>query len=287
MDKNSDDNMWEELEKLMKKSELDDDFDMLNYNPNFNSNITINSDINTTNTNNFTETELNNMEIIPLPSCNISIGDEMFWEVNSEKSYELLYDSYKNDYYKNIINNSNNYSNTHFCHCCRNQLVLSYNDINNFINSHAYSKSKKCIKYLLMVFRLCPHFFPIDIVMNSIVLRNRVYSHLQLPDKFKNNPSERSQQDIVADTSIYETYYSKIHKELNPFVYEIYFHQPNLTFSDYIQCSVCKSYMCPMHFYLSNSNCSKCKFCDKNWVVCGWCKNIFTEEYACKFIHKK
>jgi hypothetical protein len=225
-----------------------------------------------------------NMEVEILSNSSMFI---CFPEVNNESSYKIIYESFRADPLKKIFNDSNNYTNSNFCNCCRNLFILPYDDTNDFLNWHLNSTLKKHNKYLLLVFRLNPFIFPCDLTMNNKFLRNIIYSNLRIDDKFKNNLGERTELDIINDKNSFYTYINRMNREMSTFAYEIFFNQPNLNFCDYIQCSICTSYMCPMHFYLSSSYCAKCKFCIKIWVVCGWCKNIFNEEYACKYIHKK
>jgi hypothetical protein len=260
MEKNPD-NQPEKIESdnMITDTELDDDFDMLSDDYNYITDL------------NFDEGNKNdNNEIKPLTD-----------EQKSERIYEYIYLICNGEPVKNT-----NYSNESFCVCCKSQLILPHNEVNNFLNSHFDVKKKINIKYLLLVFRLCPYYFSMDYLMKNPILKNKMIEHLKSIGKISNDELTSINSNEQGEIILYDKYFSFIN-QVTPFAYEIYFHQPNLTFMDYIKCSICRGYMCPMHYYLSNSSCIKCTYCDKNWLVCGWCKPNFNEFYACKFIHQK
>lgn len=252
MDNNSDDKIWEELDSCI-----------------------------------FQMVDEYNMELNMIPETkndNINHNDSsssVVIESNPEIYYEMVYS------YNELPENNSDYSNESFCSCCKNQLVIPYTEIDNFVRTHSNINKKKFNKYLMLLFRLCPNLLPFNFIMTNKFLREKVYSYLNLHDNFKYNPNERTYENINTDYTIYSIYLSKTNREMSPFVYEIYFHQVNLKYEDYIKCSICRRYQCPMHMYLSNCLFSKCTYCDKNCIICGWCKPIYNEYYACKFIHKK
>ena len=228
----------------------------------------------------------NDENYIDLDPCIFEMHDDI---INiSESNSEAFY---KNLYFRNNQQdcNTNDYKNTSFCFYCKTNLVIPSTEINNFINLYIYSNKKKHIKYLLLVFRLCPNLLPFNFVMTNKILRNTIFNLLNITDNFKNNLNDRSYLDIINDYSVYNRYIKHINNLINlqPYVYEIYFNQPDLKFSDYIKCSTCNNYICPMHVFLLYYFCSSCSFCEKKWFVCGYCRPIFNEEYACKYIHKK
>lgn len=215
--------------------------------------------------------------------------DEMVNDTYIEENPELYYENmYNRNNNQDILSQltSTNYTNTSFCFYCRSNLVIPNTEINNFIDLYIYSNKKKHIKYLLLVFRLCPNLLPFKFVMTNKILRSTIYDFLNIDDKFKNNPDERTDLDIINDYSVYNTYIKNI-KDIPQYIYEIYFNQPNLKFSDYIMCTICNNYICPMHIFLLDYICSSCNFCEKKWFVCGYCRPNFNEQYACKYIHKK
>lgn len=201
---------------------------------------------------------------------------------DEERMYKQMYESSSLE----SADRNTNYSNLSFCNFCRNQVVIPFSETDNFINAHRNINSIKYKKYLLPVFRLCPFLFDLDFVMSNKLLRGIVYNHLGIIDNFKNNPLERMEHDVINDYAVYNNYLSRIRHDKTHFVFEIYFHQPELQFSDYVKCNICKSYLCPLHFYISNSHCVGCKYCDKKWLICSNCKPVFNEFYACKYIHK-
>jgi hypothetical protein len=171
---------------------------------------------------------------------------------------------------------STNYNNEHFCYYCKNYMVMPDYEIINFLKFHL--SLKKYSKYLILVFRLCPFIFNYINVMENKYLRKFIFNYLNISDCYSN----------AINLDIFNKYNEKYGCYLKTHVYENLFHQPNLTFFDYIKCDSCKKYLCPMHRYLSNCYYKKCQICNnKLWTICGWCKSSFNEEIACKYIHKK
>lgn len=206
--------------------------------------------------------------------------------IKTENSVEEFYKKLYTRFHFSLNEHSSNYENKNFCDCCRKQYVIPPSELDSFIFSHATFSSPRTKKYLLLVFRLKPFLFPFDVVMDNPFLRQTVYDRTGTNDRFKKNISARTEENKETDKLVYTKYFNILGIEATDFVYEQYFHQPYLTFCDYVKCSICRSNMCPTHYYLSNAQCSKCNFCDKSWVVCGWCKPNFNEGYACKYIHK-
>jgi hypothetical protein len=174
-----------------------------------------------------------------------------------------------------INNNSDTESETEYnklCYYCNKELVIPPNEIDNFINKHMYKKKKSL--YVILVFRLCPSLLPWYFVMNNPTLRKIIFDFLNIKD------------DNINDYLLYQYYISVINKNITSFVYNIYFNQLKLNYEDHIKCSLCNNYICPMHIYLSNIRYFKCKYCHKKWILCGWCKPLFNEYYACEYIHK-
>jgi hypothetical protein len=259
MDKNSDDKIWEDLEAFIFQTTDEDDLVVVDE------------------TNNNKKPD----DSVIIPNNNNDLLSSVIIDFNPEIYYEMVYS------YNELPDNNIDYSNESFCWCCKNQLVIPCTEIDNFVITYSNVNKKKFNKYLLLIFRLCPKLLPFNFIMTNKILRENVYSYLNLYDNFKYNINERTDADISTDYTIYSTYITQINRNISPFVYEIYFYQPSLKYEDYIKCSICHRYQCPMHMYLSNCTFSKCTFCDKKWQVCGWCKPIYNEYYACMFIHKK
>ena len=267
MDKNPDDKIWKDLETLILNMSDED-------------NLIKKSD----------EDNLikkSDMDINLTLECGANLNDDNSYYNTSVKTDPEIYYQEIYTIYDNEPDNNTDYTNSNFCIYCKNKMVIPYNEINNFAKIHINVHKKRYVKYLIAVFKLRANLLPYNFVMTNKILRELVYSYLNLPDKFANNINERTESDIKIDYSIYTTYLLKNNRETTTFVYEIYFHQPDLKYEDYLKCSMCKMYLCPMHLYLSNSTFSQCNFCDKKWLVCGWCKPFFNEYYACKYIHKK
>lgn len=205
--------------------------------------------------------------------------------INNKSDIELYYQNlYSNNLNSSCACDSINSSN---CYYCLNYMVIPPTEISNFIKMHLHLDKKHHAKYLIAVFKLCGKLLPYDFVMGNKILRNIVYNYFNLQDKFSNNISDRTTNDIQSDYLLYNNYIlNNNHIKINSFVYNIYFNQPNLEYDDYFTCSLCKVNLCPMHLYLSNIICNKCNYCNKKWLICGWCKPLFNEFYGCKYIHK-
>ena len=189
---------------------------------------------------------------------------------STEEIYKELYES---DETSDIMNSSD-YDNSHFCFYCKNYLVLPNFETINFLKTHLIDK--KNYKYLLLVFRLCPSIFDIKHILGNKYLKKYVYDYLGI--------KEPKTSDLV----ILNQYSIKVGTNFKPHVFENLFHQPDLKYTDYIKCDSCKNYLCPMHIHLGSCTYKKCEVCnDKTWMICGWCKVDFKEEYACKYIHQK
>ena len=158
------------------------------------------------------------------------------------------------------------------CYYCNKELVIPPNEVDNFINKHMNKKKKSL--YVILVFRLCPTLLPCYFVMNNPTLKKIIIDYFNIND---NN---------IDYYLLYQNYNYVINKNITSFMYNIYFNQPELKYDDHIKCSLCNNYMCPMHIYLSNTSYFKCKYCCKKWILCGWCKPLFDEYYACEYIHK-
>lgn len=173
----------------------------------------------------------------------------------------------------------NSKKNKIICDCCQKYLIIPNDRVNNFLIYHLNLKKKS--KYLILIFRLCPYLFSYDIMILNKYLREIFFnwigytrsSNLELSMYLEN----KEMQNIYLN---YQT------KELTSFVYELYFHQQNIEYIDHVKCSICNFHLCPLHLYLANCDYSKCTYCEKKWIICGWCKPIFQESAACKFVHQ-
>lgn len=220
------------------------------------------------------------------PCDNTSLNNYYVHSNNYEEFKQLYFNIYGNPE-MDIVDKNTNYTNMHFCNYCKTYQILPNNEINAFLARHENMTNKKHIKYLILTFRLNPSIFYADFVMDNKILREIVFNFLQQDDKFKNNLLKRTQDDMLIDRSFYNSYFVNINKNISPFIYETYFHQPKLDFTDYIKCTFCRKFICPMHCYITSLYCAKCNYCDKKWIICGWCKEMFDEKYACNILHKK
>lgn len=234
------------------------------------------------NTNNLSETK----EYLP----EVTINNDFFKIVEKPGINNLLYKTiYQTNNDNDLDKNKDYYSNHLFCKFCSEYKVLPENEISNFIDYHINvlnnNKSiifkKKILKYLTLVFRVCPNLFQFDNIIYCDYLRKLFFNLIGTNEK-----DYISLNDMYLNNELYYKYIAITKKKMTPFVYEIYFYQPDLKYESYTKCTICKGYMCPIHFYLSNSYCSKCTYCEQYWTVCGWCKDFFNEEYACKYIHQ-
>lgn len=139
------------------------------------------------------------------------------------------------------------------CKMCKNKEVIHEKYLLKFITNNLKSKRNK--KYLVILYRLAPHLF------NCLDLSKTVLHDINVPI---NTNSEVS----------YE------------FIFDIYFHQPNLNLCDYEVCDHCNSYICPIHLKFNPMHLNKCKYCPKTWCICMNCMCSSSEKQLCDKIHK-
>ena len=204
--------------------------------------------------------------------------DFIFYDDNKNNSNETIIDAkyrelYSNIYFEVRLNVFSSHKNMNFCFFCKNYMVVPNYEIFNFLTKHL--SLNKYSKYLIIVFRLQPDLFTgIDIMKNKY-LRKYILNYLNIQEK-----------NVLNDVDYLMLYKNKLKNCTIEYIYENLFHQPNLTYIDYIKCDSCKNYLCPMHIYLSNSLYKSCDICNvQKWTICGWCKNDFDEKYACKYMH--
>jgi hypothetical protein len=203
-----------------------------------------------------------------------------YYEDNNLKKKELL-KLYYNETESEIITKSSNYNNEFFCNYCKNHMLLPDCEIDTFLYDHfMWNKKPKSLKYLYLVFRLSPHIFNREQIMTNKYLRKYIIDYLHVDNTYFHK------QHIINDLILLNKYFEQVSNCSNLFIFENLFHQPNLTYIDYLKCDSCKNYMCPKHTYLANCYFATCSYCNiKKWTICGWCKLHFDEKYACKYIH--
>ena len=178
------------------------------------------------------------------------------------------------------------FANEKFCHYCKYKNVIPISEKNIFIEKHFENdaKTKKAREYLFLVFRLCPRYFENLNVMGNKHLRKYIFSYLNEMDVIHKSPYAQ----LLQDNNILCKYYNLASASVNEYVYEVLFHQPNLTYFDYTKCDFCEKNICPKHSYLSNHTFFKCSICNvHSWSICGWCKPFFDEVVLCNYKHKK
>ena len=201
---------------------------------------------------------------------NINSNTNTFTKKNKEEvEYNYYYDLYtKNN--KFIIISNTNFLNTFFCFYCKTYQFIPIHEIENFLQIHLENNKKK--KFLIMAYRIIPEIFHNYDLSNNKILQNI------LQNNTGNIISIEQYKLLDKRNNVY-----KIDKT---FRFENQFYQEGLTLSDYINCDICKKYLCPHHAYISNTFFDVCKYCNvKNWTICGWCKYLFNEYWACKILH--
>jgi hypothetical protein len=191
----------------------------------------------------------------------------------TKKTYNHYYNLYFDD--KTYINNKiHNYNNLEFCHYCNTHQVIPIGELPNFMYMHLINNKNP--RYLKILYRIHPEYFlGIDITKNK---------HLKSIIQNEFGSIASSEEVNSPNFNKYINNYSFSFDRT--FRFEINFHQENLTFCDYIKCNLCHGYLCPMHIYLTNFHNAKCNICGiKSWNVCGWCKPMFNEYWACKILH--
>jgi len=156
------------------------------------------------------------------------------------------------------LNNSDKFLDNK-CYCCKNYLII--HELLQYKFIEKYKKNKEFLddnipqqlpsKYIKMLFRLKPKLF------SGLNLEN--YKYL---DSLKYN------------------YY--INNDNLSFLFETYFYQPNISYDDYIICTICLKNYCPKHTILNEFFMKKCNCCSKYWNICAWCKNDYLfEQFDC------
>jgi hypothetical protein len=138
------------------------------------------------------------------------------------------------------------------CYLCSKQLLIHERYIDKFITNNLHSNRNK--KYIIILFRLAPYLFDNYNLTNTVL------------------------QNINVSTDIYDSF---------DFIFNGYFHQPELTFADYEICDSCLHYICPMHQKFNPMNYNRCHYCLKSWCICLNCMYSSTEKNMCDKIHKK
>ena len=138
------------------------------------------------------------------------------------------------------------------CYLCLNQCLIHERYIDKFITNNLHSQRNK--KYIIILFRLAPYLF------NKYNLSNSVLRGINIP--FEMNQTFE-------------------------FIFNVYFHQPHLTFSDYEICDNCSQYICPIHQKYNPINYKRCHYCLKSWCVCLNCMYSSSEKGLCDKLHTK
>lgn len=152
------------------------------------------------------------------------------------------------------LNNSDKFVDNK-CYCCKNYLIihelLQYKFIEKYkissLDNKENNAQKLPSKYIKILFRLKPKLF--------IGLKFNNYKYL---DSLKFN------------------YY--INNYNLSFLFETYFYQPDISYDDYIICTICLKDFCPIHTVLNEFFMKKCNCCSKYWNICAWCKNDYLFE---------
>lgn len=139
------------------------------------------------------------------------------------------------------------------CNMCKKKEVIHENYLLKFITKNLNSTKNK--KYLVILYRLAPHLFI------YLDLSKTVLSDINSPIKYNAQGS-------------YE------------FIFNIYFHQPDLNVCDYEVCDHCDSFICPIHLKFNPMKYKKCNYCPKTWCICMNCICSNTEKNLCNKIHK-
>ena len=139
------------------------------------------------------------------------------------------------------------------CYLCLNQCLIHERYIDKFITNNLHSRRNK--KYVIMLFRLAPYLF------SKYDLSNSVLCGIHIPFQELNQSYD--------------------------FIFNVYFHQPHLTFSDYEICDNCSQHICPMHQKYNPINYKRCHYCLKGWCVCLNCMYSSSEKALCDKLHKK
>jgi hypothetical protein len=156
------------------------------------------------------------------------------------------------------LNNSDKFLDNK-CYCCKNYLII--HELLQYKFIEKYKKNKEFLddnipqqlpsKYIKMLFRLKPKLF------SGLNLEN--YKYL---DSLKFNYN--------------------INNDNLSFLFETYFYQPNISYDDYIICTICLKDYCPIHTILNEFFMKKCNCCSKYWNICAWCKNDYLfEQFDC------
>ena len=154
----------------------------------------------------------------------------------------------KNENFDNYINNFE------YCYACKNQIIFNESDIQKFLERYLYKKVNK--KMIFMIYRLFP----------------KIIHYINF-DYFKKYKSY-----------IFELNHPLHNIDSYPFIFQIYFHQDNLTEKSFIQCRICRENFCPLHLKLISLKTDLCK-CNKHLQVCSYCCELFTIDYLCSIVH--
>lgn len=135
------------------------------------------------------------------------------------------------------------------CYACNKHLVLNYKELPEFFKNNLETRVNK--KNLILIYRL---------IQNSTY-----YVKYNFIDKFK---------QIIQD--IKPLYLLTNSPEYN-IIYDIYFNQQNIDYTEYIKCSYCTYLFCPKHQQIAKFKHFKCIGCKKNLDMCNWCKYLFED----------
>ena len=135
-------------------------------------------------------------------------------------------------------------------------------------------------KFLIIAYRIAPEIFAYNDLSRNSVLKKLLQNNCgQLTNNYK----------FVYPDTFSPTYNSNLYTYNfeRSFRFSSLFYQENLGYEDYMQCDLCKKFVCPYHVYLSNFLFKHCSMCNKKkWVICGWCKFDFNEYWGCIILHQ-
>lgn len=171
------------------------------------------------------------------------------------------------------------YKNDSNCWCCNNYIIIHHSNIDNFIKKYIKDdntdnknnfnlKNKPSSMLIKILYRLHPEYFDVYDITKIKYLNNLTKSYL----------SEDSY------SYIYDNYFKSSNN--------------NFTCSECFTCTICKNNLCDKHMIFNPCITSKCKYCNKFWNICIWCRNdklinffdndlnkICYEKSLCKIYH--
>ena len=143
--------------------------------------------------------------------------------------------------------------NFYYCYACNKKLLICEQEYTNFFIDNIDKRKQK--SNIIMLYRLYP---PCITYITPIYVQ-----------KFN---------EITKNINTLLTFYGSSEWIL---LYEIYFNQPNLDHSVYMQCDLCEYEFCPKHQNIAPFKYYKCEKCKRNISLCNWCKNIYMNNTYC------